>query len=142
MLRTTLLIFCLCISLCAACSRQDDAQLAPDAPAGHVPDLAGAYIVNGIDPLGSEYSGHLTITEGEMAGSYHMQWIITGSIQEGTATLEGNQLNVEWHSLADSAAGEVSGLSTYTITVNGELYGTRTITGHPGEGTETAFPNQ
>ncbi len=38
----------------------------PDA----VPALVGAYAVNGIDPLGAENSGVLTITDADTPGQY------------------------------------------------------------------------
>ena len=127
--------------LLSACSRGTPAPLAPDAPADAVPDLVGEYAVNGFDPLGTEYGGRLTITAADTPGTYHMQWIITGSIQVGVATLQGNQLLVEWRTTDDFSGGS-QGTATYTVTVNGELYGTRTVEGHSETGTETAYPNK
>jgi hypothetical protein len=66
--------------------------------------------------------------------------LISGGIQEGTGTLEGNQLIFTWNSLAGTDQ-EVSGAGVYTVTVNGELHGTRSIDGVETPGTETAYPN-
>lgn len=124
-----------------ACSDDDGSRLAPDAQPGNVPELLGTYVVNGVDPLGTDYGGHLTVTQGEGLNRYHLQWIITGSIQEGTGRLEGNRLLVDWQTIQglDVNAG---GTAEYTVTEAGELYGTRIVDGAEGVGTEEAFPNQ
>ena len=125
----------------SACGGEDGNKLAPDAAAGSVPDLLATYVVNGFDPLGTEYGGHLTITEAEGLNRYHLQWIITGSIQEGTASLEGNQLVVEWKTV-DGLNADAAGTARYTVTEAGELYGTRQMVGSDEVGTEEAFPNE
>ena len=112
----------------------------PDAPPDDVPEIIGSFSVNGFDPLGAEYGGNLTITASDTADTYNLQWIVTGSVQEGNGRLEGNTLYVDWETVS-SAARQSRGTATYTVTVNGELYGTRTVEGNSGEGTETAFPN-
>ena len=136
---TTLLLLLFAL-LITACSGRGDGSLSPDAPAEAVPLLAGGYVVNGFDPLGTEYSGVLTIFSTDVPGEYTLQWIIVGSIQEGRGSLEGNKLQVDWYSLANFD-DKVHGTAIYTVTVNGELYGTRTVDGHSGVGTETAYPN-
>lgn len=136
----TLLTFTIFLALNLAACR-GKGKVGPDAPPDDVPEIIGSYSVNGFDPLGAEYGGNLTITAGDTADTYNLQWIVTGSIQEGNGRLEGNTLHVEWTTVS-SAAGQSHGTATYTITVNGELYGTRTVEGHDGEGTETAFPNE
>jgi hypothetical protein len=125
----------------SACGEDEGANLAPDAAPGNVPALLGTYVVNGIDPLGTEYGGHLTITEGEGLNRYQLQWIITGSIQEGTASLDGNQLTVEWNTV-EGLNRDARGTAEYRVTEAGELYGTRTVVGSDEPGTEEAFPNQ
>ena len=122
----------------AAC--RGKGEVGPAAPPDAVPEIIGSYSVNGFDPLGTEYGGNLTITAGDTAGTYNLQWIVTGSIQEGNGRLEGNTLHVQWKTISGSA-GQSHGTAAYTVTVNGELVGTRTVEGHTGEGTETAFPN-
>jgi hypothetical protein len=97
--------------------------------------------VNGFDPLGTEYGGHLTITEGAGLNRYHLQWIITGSIQEGTGSMEGNRLIAEWRTV-EGLDRDARGTAEYTVTEDGELYGTRSVVGSNATGTEEAFPNQ
>ena len=125
----------------SACGEDEGTDLAPDAAPGNVPALPGTYVVNGVDPLGTEYGGHLTIIEGEGLNRYQLQWIITGSIQEGTASLEGNLLIVEWNTV-QGLNRDARGTAEYRITQAGELYGTRTVVGSDQPGTEEAFPNQ
>jgi hypothetical protein len=131
----------LILILTSACTPRGNGSLAPDAPLDAVPSLEGDYVVNGFDPLGTEYSGVLTIFATDKPGEYTMQWVIVGSIQEGKGKLDGNTLRVEWESL-DEVGGGMHGTSTYTVTVAGELYGTRTVDGQTEKGTETAYPNQ
>ena len=122
------------------CSR-GEGQLGPDAPPEAVPDLVGTYVVNGTDYLGNDYGGHLTISAGEMPGEYQLQWILVESVQAGTGVLNGNQLQAHWYSL-DTSSEPYQGEVLYTITVDRQLYGKRTVEGRPGEGLETAYPNQ
>lgn len=126
--------------LLTGCSNHTPGQLAPDAQPGQVPALAGEYIVNGFDPTGIEYGGRLRITEGSQPGEYVLQWLISGGLQEGTGKLQGNRLLVSWHSLP-GLGRETQGSAEYTITTQGELYGTRRFEGFEKEGSETAYPN-
>ena len=98
-------------------------------------------MVNGTDDLGNDYGGHLTITAGAASGEYQLQWILMESVQTGTGTIKGNQLQAQWVNL-DTASGSYQGEVIYTITVDRQLYGVRTVEGRPGEGLETAYPNQ
>jgi hypothetical protein len=141
MRRTLPTLFLAALVALSACGEDEGINLAPDASPGNVPSLAGTYVVNGIDPLGTEYGGHLTITEGAGLNRYLLQWIITGSIQEGTASLDGNQFLVEW-STVEGLNRDARGTAEYTVTEAGELYGTRTVVGSDQAGTEKAFPNQ
>ena len=124
----------------AACNRGNKQEVGPPAPLDAVPDIVGEYAVNGFDPLGTEYSGRLSIFPGDTANTYKMQWIVVGSIQEGDGRLEGNTLTVQWHSV--SGMSESQGTAVYTVSDNGVLDGIRTTEGHPREGTETAYPNE
>ncbi len=139
MKRISILIFLLAIGL-SACARNKPAPLGADAPTDNVPNIVGSYAVNAFDPTGEEYGGTLTITEGGQPNEYKFQWLISGGIQEGTGTLAGNKLNFTWKSLAGTDQ-DISGTGEYTITVEGQLYGTRTINGLDIPGTETAYPN-
>ncbi len=136
---TKLRLYVLVLLFLAACSQP--AKLGSDAPANAVPDLVGDYGLNGISPNGIEYAGTVTVQPGDGAGQYKIQWLITGGIQEGTGILDGNVLKLQWKSL-DSVAGQTSGTGSYTVTVNGELYGKRTTDGVDGSSTETCYPNK
>lgn len=138
--RIALVIF-LALAL-TACSRGTRGQITgADARPDAIPDLTGAYAVNGVDPLGTEYGGTLLIRPGDAAGSYALEWIVVGNVQAGTGTVEGNQLRARWHSAMGDLARDSHGTATYTITDKGELYGTRTADGVAGVGEEKVFPN-
>jgi len=110
-------------------------------PAGNI---SGTYYVNGIDSREIEYGGRLEITPGDQPDQYAMQWIITGSVQIGTAVLDGDVLEAEWSTVEGLVTQEgvdhSSGTVTYTITSDGMLDGIRTTTGLAETGTEEAFP--
>ena len=127
--------------LLTACSKEGELEIGPPAPLDAVPNIVGEYAVNGFDPLGTEYSGRLSIFPGDSADTYTMQWIIVGSIQEGDGRLDGNILHVEWRQV-EGVVGQTQGTTTYTVSDNGVLDGTRLVEGHPNEGPETAYPNQ
>lgn len=136
-----LVVLLLMAALLSACSDDGEGEIkGADASPGAVPALAASYSVNGVDPQGTEYSGNLQVRPGDAAGTYALQWIITGSIQEGFGQLQGNQLLVRWRTSDDIGLG-VTGLTTYTITTEGELYGPRSIDGVKKAGEEKAFPN-
>ncbi len=140
-MRRLLLALVVALVFLSGCGEDEGSNLAPDAIPGSIPNLPGSYVVNGFDPLGTEYGGHLTITEGEGLNRFRLQWIITGSVQEGIAGLDGNKLLVEWRTV-DGLNAEAFGTAEYTVTEAGELYGTRTVVGSDQVGTEEAFPNQ
>lgn len=126
----------------AGCSMRERAQIkGDDASPGALPTIEGSYSVNGFDPLGTEYGGNLTIAPGDSAGHYRLQWIITGSIQEGEGRVDGNKLIVTWRTVEGMGPG-ASGVTTYTVTTLGELYGSRQVDGQPKLGRENAFPNE
>jgi hypothetical protein len=129
------------LMLASGCSSRDKGQIkGADAPADAVPTLAASYSVNGVDPQGAEYSGNLQVRPGDVPGTYALQWIVTGSIQEGIGQIEGNRLLVRWRTI-DSIGLSVTGVTTYTVTTEGEMYGPRTIDGVEKAGEEKAFPN-
>ncbi len=128
--------------LLTACARPSNPQpLGPDAPADQVPGIIGEYAVNGVDFYGQEYGGRLSIQAGDAPGQYKLIWIVTGYIQEGTGVLEGNQLTVEWTTV-EGPIPDLHGAAVYTVTVNGELHGTRKVEGYEQEEFETAYPNR
>lgn len=99
--------------------------------------IVGTYVVNGVDPTGVEYSGTVTIRP---AGSdYVVQWLVTGSIQEGSGRLVGDRLIVEWETVTD-ARGVSSGTAEYVIGDDGVLRGERSVDGVDDVGTEEIFP--
>ncbi len=141
MKRTALIALALLAIILSSCSGREPASLAPDAPADNVPDIAGDYALNGVDFFGQDYGGRLAIRPGDAPGQYTLNWIITGYIQEGIGTLEGNQLTVEWRTISGPLP-DLHGTATYTVTVNGELYGTRQAEGFEQVEIETAYPNK
>ena len=142
MKRNVLVVTCLFVLTLSACTMRERAQIkGTDASPDALPTIVGSYSVNGFDPLGTEYGGNLTVAPGEGAEQYKLQWIITGSIQEGDGRIEGNKLMVQWRTVQGSGPG-ASGVTTYTITTEGELYGLRQVAGQAKLGRENAFPNE
>lgn len=138
MKRISILFLLLAIGLTAC--RGDPAELGVDAPAENVPNIIGEYALNATDPTGEEYGGSLFITAGAAPNEYKLTWLVSGGIHEGVGILEGNQLTFTWASLSGTDQ-DVSGEGVYTVTVNGELYGTRSIDGVEEPGIESAYPN-
>ncbi len=71
-----------------------------------------------------------------------MQWILNESIQEGAGAVEGNKLTATWQSMPGQSAQALRGAAAYTITDQGELYGTRSVDGAARSWEEKAFPNK
>lgn len=138
LLRITRLLIALALLL-SACGDDDPLMHAADARPGSIADLAGAYVLNGIDPHGREYTGHLEIRRGANSRNYELQWIVTEAFQEGTGNLKGNTLEIEWQT-SDQAALDVAGTASFTVTVEGELYGSKMVDGYDGRWRETAYP--
>lgn len=99
--------------------------------------IVGTYVVNGVDPAGAEYSGTVTIRSA--GDEYLVQWLVTGSIQEGTGRLVGDRLIVEWETVTD-ARGPSSGTAEYVVGEDGVLRGERFVEGVDEAGTEEIFP--
>lgn len=99
--------------------------------------IVGTYVVNGVDPSGVEYSGTVTIRSA--GDEYLVQWLVTGSIQEGTGRLVGDRLIVEWQTVTD-ARGFSSGTAEYVVGEDGVLRGERLVDGVDDVGTEEIFP--
>lgn len=139
MKRIKILFFLLAFTL-AACGRKPPAALGADAPVDNVPGIVGEYALNANDPTGEQYGGSLFVTEGSQPNEYSLQWLVSGDIQEGVGTLDGNLLTFTWHSVSGTDQS-LSGMGTYKVTVNGELYGERYIDGVDEPGIESAYPN-
>ena len=123
----------------SGCSEDDPLMHAAAALPGSIGNLSGGYVLNGIDPHGKEYTGRLDITDGRISRTYELQWIVTEAFQLGTGTLKGNTLGIEWQT-SDQAALATSGTAEFTVTVEGELYGSKMVTGDEREWRETAYP--
>lgn len=117
----------------AACST-------PGSQVDDGPGLTGTYVVNGVDPLGVEYSGTVVISTGDSVGEYDISWLVTGAIQEGTGTLVADELRVEWRTV-EGPRGDSRGTALYTVNPDGSLSGERTVDGLEGTGTEEIFPS-
>ena len=133
------IVFLLLALLLTAC-RGDPAPLGTDAPADNVPSILGSFALNATDCSGEHYGGTLSIFAGDAPNEYKMQWLVSGDIQEGTGVLDGNQLTFTWNSITETDQF-LSGYGSYTVTVNGELYGERFIDGVETPGLEAAYPN-
>ncbi|MEM9560996.1 MAG: hypothetical protein AAGA93_00165 [Actinomycetota bacterium] len=103
--------------------------------------LPGLYTVNGIDPVGGEYSGTLTIVETNDPRTFRVQWLVTGARQEGTGRLTGDVLTVTWTEV-DNATGQGTGSTEYRIRDDGSMTGVWTADGFDSPGTEEVFPDQ
>jgi hypothetical protein len=141
MKRNSILFFLLALTITACFPRRTPAPLGADAPADNVPSIIGSFALNANNPNGEQYGGTLTIFAGDAPNEYKMQWLVSGDIQEGVGRLAGNQLTFTWQSVSGTNQ-YLSGNGVYTVTVNGELYGERTIDGVEGAGIETAYPNK
>jgi len=119
------------ILLLAGCAFPQQGTDAPDK-------IGGTYYVNGIDAAGREYGGQLIITPAESADEYSMEWIITGSVQTGTGTWDGHELQVTWATI--DGFQPAGGTATYTLTEDGTLMGERRMDGIDGIGSEEALP--
>jgi len=140
--RNVLVVTCLFVLTLSACTMRERAQIkGEDASPDALPTIEGSYSVNGFDPLGTEYGGNLTVAPAGGEDQYKLQWIITGSIQEGEGRVEGNKLIVQWRTVPSVGPG-ATGVTTYTITTEGELYGQRQVEGQAKLGRENAFPNE
>jgi hypothetical protein len=133
------ILFLLIAILLTSC-RGDPAPLGADAPADNVPGIIGSFALNATDGSGEGYGGTLSIFAGDAPNEYKMQWLVSGDIQEGTGVLEGNQLTFTWNSV-DGTDQTLTGHGSYTVTVNGELYGLRYLNGVEEPGQEAAYPN-
>lgn len=111
----------------------------PGATIEDGPGLTGTYVVNGIDPTGTEYSGTVVIAATDDPDRVAIEWIVTGAVQLGEGTITGDTLDVTWTTLSGSRP-DAAGTARYEILPDGRLVGTRTIAGVDTPGTEEIFP--
>lgn len=74
------------------------ALVAQQSPSGHMETqvgVGGTYKVEGTNPSGAAYEGTVVIT-GDAANGYQFKWTIAGDSFDGTGTLEGDTLTVDW----------------------------------------------
>jgi len=128
MLRKTGLIALLTVAACLP-----EARLSQDG-------IHGAYVVNGVDPLGVEYTGRLNISRGAAAGDVIMQWIVTGAVIRGEGTVGDGVIAVEWETVPGPRRA-ARGTAVYEILDDGRLIGTLQMDGLDRAGTETVFPD-
>lgn len=112
----------------------------PGANLEQGPGIAGTYVVNGVDPNGTEYTGRVSITEDRDTGHVTFEWIVTGAILHGEGTLAGDTVELTWETVT-SPRGPSTGKAEYEVLPDGRLVGTRTVDGVAGSGTETIFPD-
>lgn len=109
-----------------------DSPVGRDDPSG----IAGTYTVNGVESTGEEYSGTAVIVATD--GGYDIEWIVTGVIQRGDATLDGTTLTATWE--ATSSAEPATGRTVYSLEPDGRLVGRRFVDGVAEPSTEELFP--
>lgn len=111
----------------------------PGAKLSQGPGILGTYVVNGVDPLGTEYTGRVSITRGPNSGEVEVEWVITGAILHGEGRLQGDRLTLDWETVT-SPRGSSTGNAEYEVRDDGALVGTRTVDGTDGVGAETILP--
>ncbi|MGH6923987.1 MAG: caspase family protein [Propylenella sp.] len=79
---------------------------------GAARDVAGNYRVEGRNPDGSSYSGAVTIKRAQ--AGFHLFWNVGSQAYEGSGSLDGNLLTVEW--------GDATPV-VYAVTDDGRLAG-------------------
>lgn len=118
-----------------ACALPGELSVGRDDPDG----LAGIYTVNGVDPVGGEYSGTLTVVATDDPRRFEVQWLVTGARQEGIGVLQDRVLAVGW-SEVDNATGQGTGPIEYVLADDGSMRGTWTADGFDRPGTEDVLP--
>lgn len=112
----------------------------PGAQLEQGPGIFGTYVVNGVDPLGTEYTGRVSIARGPNPEDVVVEWVITGAILHGEGEVAGDSLTLDWETVS-SPRGTSRGTATYEILDDGRLVGSRTVEGVDAVGTETIFPD-
>ncbi|MEA1903605.1 MAG: hypothetical protein U9N56_08780 [Actinomycetota bacterium] len=112
----------------------------PTAQLEQGPGIIGTYVVNGLDPIGTEYTGRLNISRGSDANDVIFEWIITGAIIRGEGTQRGNIVELTWETIT-SPQGTSTGTAEYEVLDDGYLIGTLHVDGTDEVGTETVYPD-
>lgn len=103
------------------------------------PGIEGTYVVNGVDPVGTEYTGRIEIVATDDPDTYAINWVITGALLTGEGVLDGTSLTVTWETVNDPR-GVSTGTGEYEVLDDGRIVGTRSVDGFDGVGTEEIFP--
>lgn len=119
-----------------ACALPGQLSVGQDRDGG----LAGIYTVNGRDPVGSEYSGTLTIVETDDPRTFDVQWLVTGARQNGTGTLAGTVFTVTWTEV-ENATGRGFATTVYQVAGDGSMVGTWRAEEFDEPGVEDVFPD-
>lgn len=101
-------------------------------------DLGGVYTVNGVDPIGTEYSGTMTIQASDDPDRFDVELVVTGSIQRGQGTRRSGELTVVWDDVVN-ATGRGTGTTVYTIHPDGSMTGRWSAEGFDQPGVEDIF---
>jgi hypothetical protein len=101
----------------------------------------GSYVVNGLDPIGTEYTGRVTISRGADINDVIMEWVITGAIIHGEGVIAGDTMEIRWETVNDPGGTISSGTASYEILDDGRLTGTITVDGFDQLGSETIYPD-
>ncbi len=137
-MRRSIIVVLAVVMLTTACSRgSEEGGLGPPADPTNLPDITGSHYVAGVDPLHAEYGGRVLITRND-DGTYDFKWVVSGSMQEGTGTIDGNTVEVRWRLVQPES--DRAGTASYVITEDGGLEGTRAVDGYDEPGTEEIFP--
>lgn len=67
----------------------------PSTPPAAGPGIGGTYTVEGKNPNGARYEGSCVIT-GDAAAGFQFNWTIGADNYQGTGTLDGDTLTVDW----------------------------------------------
>lgn len=101
----------------------------------------GSYVVNGVDPIGIEYTGRVTISRGADINDVVMEWVITGAIIHGEGTIDGDTIDIRWETVNDPGGTTSTGTAVYQVLSDGRLTGTITVDGFDQLGSETIYPD-
>lgn len=112
----------------------------PTARLEQGPGIVGTYVANGVDPVGTEYTGRVSIAAGSDPGVYVIEWVVTGAIIQGVGTFDGTTLTAEWETV-NGPRGTSTGTAEYEVMDDGTLVGTRMVDGFDRAGTETIYPD-
>lgn len=112
----------------------------PVATSDDTDPFVGRWLINGVDPFGTEYSGSLSIVA--VDDGYTLDWIVTAALASGTGTLLGDELVVDWERVnpQPDVFPFVAGTAQYRIDSTGNLIGEMQSPGAAEQGSEVGEP--